>query len=75
MSSVFNYIGKILSDADGFPSSKRWISLVAFLMVIGSWVMDVFYGMTSTDYIFNALIFLIVGCLGITGAEKFAAKE
>ena len=69
------YIAQILSDKDGFPSSKRWIALVAFLMVIASWFMDVFYKMTSTDYIFDALVFLIVGCLGVTGIEKFAPKE
>ena len=72
---IKNYIAQILSDKNGSPSSKRWIALVAFLMVVTSWFMDVFYSMTSTEYIFNALIFLIVGCLGVTGIEKFAPKE
>lgn len=72
---MFNYIKQVLSDSNGYPSSKRWIALICFLMVMGSWVADLVYKTTSTEYIFNALIYLIVGCLGITGIEKFANNK
>lgn len=75
MRNIIDYMKRIMSDNQGEPSSKRWIALVAFIMVGVTWGFDLFEKMTSTEYIFNALVFLIVGCLGITGAEKFAPKE
>ena len=75
MISIKEYFVSIMKDSQGSPSSKRWIALIAFILVVVSWAMDVFYKMTSTEYIFNALVFLVVGCLGITGIEKFAPDQ
>ena len=74
MSKLFGYIHHILADSKGSPSSKRWIAMICFLMIIGSWSADLFYHLTSTEYIFDSLIYLVVGCLGITGIEKFASQ-
>lgn len=72
MKQILNYIKGILSDHNGNPSSKRWIAIIAFILIGISWGADLFYQLVSTEFIFNALMFLVVGCLGISGVEKFA---
>lgn len=72
MGNIKEYLKMIMCDSQGSPSSKRWIALITFILIVVSWALDVFWKMTSTEYIFNALVFLVVGCLGITGLEKFA---
>lgn len=75
MKKFWAYFNGILADHEGYPSSKRWIALITFIMICITWGADLFYKMTSTEYIFNALVFLIIGCLGISGVEKFAPKS
>lgn len=64
-------IVEIFKDIDGTISSKRVFVFLSILILISSWVLDVFWELTATDYIFDGFLYVVaVGILGIS-AEKF----
>ena len=71
---MWDYFKQVMQDADNRPSSKRWIALVCFLMVIATWAANLFYAKEIAEFIYNSLIYIVVGSLGITGVEKFAPR-
>lgn len=62
---------QIFQDIDGTLSSKRVFTLLAILILLASWVLDVFFQMTASEHIFDGFLYVVaVGILGIS-AEKF----
>jgi len=72
---AFSYVSKILQDYDGVPSSKRWVAFICLMMVVATWASNLYYGKTITEFIYDSLVYLIIGCLGISGVEKFVPKK
>jgi hypothetical protein len=65
----------MLSDGcNGTISSKRVITLLAFLMCAYAFVADI-HGYKITTSIFDSMIYLVIAGLGFTASEKFAKKE
>ena len=65
----------MLSDGiNGTVSSKRVITLLAFLLCGYAFVADI-YGYKVTPVLFESMIYLVIAGLGFTASEKFAKKE
>ena len=64
----------MLADGKGNPSSKRWIALVAMILVCVGYVANLFWDYTVEQFMFDAVMYIVIASLGITGAEKFAPK-
>ena len=66
----------MLKDSvDGSVSSKRVITLLAFLLCAVSFVGDQFYLHPADGKLFDSMIYLVIAGLGFTASEKFARKD
>jgi hypothetical protein len=65
----------MLSDGvNNSVSSKRVITLLAFLVCAFAMIADIF-GHKVTPALFESMIYIVVAGLGFTASEKFAKKE
>lgn len=65
----------MLSDGtNGSISSKRVITLLAFLVCVYGFIADV-HGYQITPSLFDSMVYLVIAGLGFTASEKFAKKE
>lgn len=70
-----NWLNSMLSDGiNGSVSSKRVITLLAFLICAFAMIADIF-GYKVTPALFESMIYIVVAGLGFTASEKFAKKE
>ena len=67
-------IKEMLSDG-GSLSSKRVIAFLAFLVIAVSYFIDQFTEFKITKDLFDSLMWIVIGGMGITGVEKFAPKK
>ena len=69
-------IKSMLSDSvDGSVSSKRVVTFLAFLLCAVGFVANMFWGFKIDEFIYNSMMYIVVGGLGFTGLEKFAPKK
>jgi len=71
---ILGQLKGMLAEADGKLSNKRVITLSSTVMLIVAFVANVFMNKHIDDNILNAIMFVIIGGMGITGMEKFAPK-
>ena len=71
---ILGQIKSMMSEGDGKLSNKRVITLLSTIMLVVAFVANVFMGKHVDDNILNAIMFVIIGGMGITGMEKFAPK-
>ena len=65
----------MLSDGiNGSVSSKRVITLLAFLLCAYGFIADI-HGYKMTAALFDSMVYLVIAGLGFTASEKFAKKE
>jgi len=55
-------------------SSKRVITLVAFLLCCIAFFANLFFGYKMDAFIYETMAYIVLGGFGITGLEKFAKK-
>lgn len=67
-------IKEMLSDG-GSLSSKRVIAFLTFLVIAVSYFVDQFTEFKITKDLFDSLMWIVIGGMGITGVEKFAPKK
>ena len=72
---IINYIKGMMADGKGNPSSKRWVAMIAMILVCVGYISNLYWGYTVNDTMLNAVMYIIIASLGITGAEKFAPKS
>ena len=73
--NLLDNIKSMLSDGvNGSVSSKRVISFLAFLLCAIGFVANMFWGFKIDEFIYNSMMYIVVGGLGFTGLEKFAPK-
>lgn len=70
--SLLNFFKNIISDVDGQPSSKRLVIFICTLAILITWAANLWYGLTTEEFIFNGLLYIIGIGLGVTTAEKFS---
>jgi hypothetical protein len=69
-----NWINSMLSDSDNAISSKRVITLLAFLMCAWAFVASV-VGYEVNEHLFDSMMYIVVAGLGFTASEKFTTKD
>ena len=69
-------MSSMLSDgSNGSVSSKRVITLLAFLMCSVAFMVDLFTQYETKQYLFDSMMYIVVAGLGFTASEKFAPKD
>ena len=74
MGNFLSYIKDMMSDG-GNPSTKRWVAVVSTLLIATGYIANLFWDYTIEEFIFNGVMYIVIGTLGITGVEKFAPKK
>lgn len=69
-----NLFMRVLSP-DSKVSSKRFITLVAFLMMVIGFLANLFFDFTVKEFMYEAMVWVVLGGLGFTASEKFAKKD
>jgi hypothetical protein len=70
-----SWLSSMLRDGtNGSVSSKRVITLLAFLACVYAFIADI-HGYKITPVLFESMIYLVIAGLGFTASEKFSKKE
>ena len=73
---MINFIVRMLSgEGESNPSSKRVITLLAFILLAVGFIAEVFYEKKLNSQTFDAIMYIVLGGLGFTASEKFINKE
>ncbi len=76
MRQVFKtFFTEIFQDSAGGFSSKRTVTFYALILVSIGFFANLFGGYKVDQFIFEAIMFIVVAGLGFTGAEKFAPQR
>jgi hypothetical protein len=74
MGGLLTYLKDMMSDG-GNPSTKRMVAVVSTLLIAIGYIANLFWDYTIEEFIFNGVMYIVIGTLGITGVEKFAPKK
>ena len=64
-------LSEMMKDSDDKLSSKRAIGVIAFILVISTWVANLFFNYTIQIGVFDGLIYIVGIALTTSVAEKF----
>ena len=68
------WIKEVLSDVDGFPSSKRVITFISlFVLIVLTYCNSVLH-LRIEQYMFEAFRDIVFFGIGLVGAEKFTNR-
>jgi hypothetical protein len=75
--TILSNLKGMLSDSSdsAMLSSKRVVSFLAFLCCAVSFFLDQFTSHKVSPILFDSMMWIVIGGLGITGIEKFAPKQ
>ena len=69
-------MSSMLQDGcNGSVSSKRVITLIAFILCSMAFVGDLFWDLSVKQGVFDGMMYIVIAGLGFTASEKFAQKE
>ena len=63
------------AEGETNPSSKRTIAFIAFLLLAIGFITDLVYGLKASQASIDTVMYIVIGGLGFTSAEKFIKKE
>jgi len=70
-----NFLTSMLSDGvDGTISSKRTVTILAFLMCSGGFVASI-CGYNVDSKLFDSMMYIVIAGLGFTASEKFTKRD
>ena len=75
MALLKKYISQVLQDTNGSYSSKRFVTLLCVILMILGFLMDLFTAYSVSQYMYEAIMYIVIAGLGFTGAEKFAPRN
>ena len=71
-----SFLESMLQDGcDVSVSSKRVITLLAFILCSMAFVGDLFWDLSVKAEVFDGMIYIVIAGLGFTASEKFARRE
>jgi len=71
-----NWLNSMLADGvNGSVSSRRVVTLIAFVVICVSYIADQFFGYPAKAVLFDSMMYIVIAGLGFTVTEKFAKKE
>jgi hypothetical protein len=75
MDKVLSYLhGMVADSADGSLSNKRVITLLCTILMIIGFIGNMFFGYQVDAHMFDSIMFVVIGGMGITGVEKFVPR-
>lgn len=73
---IIGSLKSMLSDGtNGSVSSKRVVTVLAFVLCSIGFISNLYWGYKIDQFIYNSMMFIVIGGLGFTGLEKFAPKQ
>lgn len=69
------FFSQIMQDNDGGFSSKRVVTFYALLLISIGFFANLFGGYKVEQFMFDAVMFIVIAGLGFSGAEKFAPNR
>jgi hypothetical protein len=70
-----NWYHSMLTDGtDDGISSKRVVTLLAFVLCAVAFVANLFWGFDVKDSIFEGMMYIAIAGLGFTASERFTKK-
>ena len=71
-----NFLTSMLKDGvNGNISSKRVVTLSAFLLCALAFVCELLYGLDVKQQTFDSMMYIVIAGLGFTASEKFTKKD
>jgi hypothetical protein len=65
----------LMGDVDGQKSSKRFITLVAFLMMCVAFLANTFMDIPLQEFVWDGMMYIVCAGLGFTTLEKFSRSN
>lgn len=69
------WIKSMLSDSTECVSSKRVITLLAFLLCGTAFVAELFWTYKVSKESFDSMMYIVIAGLGFTASEKFSSNK
>ncbi len=70
------WIRSMLADSvDNSISSKRTVTVVAFLLCAAGFIGDLVWDMKVDPNVYEAMMYIVVAGLGFTASEKFSKQK
>ena len=71
-----NWFRSIFTDGiDDGISSKRVVTILAFIMCSAGFIGDLFWDLDVKDTVFESMMYIVVAGLGFTASEKFSRSK
>jgi phosphotransferase system glucose/maltose/N-acetylglucosamine-specific IIC component len=70
-----SFIVSMMSDVDGQVSSKRFITIVAFLCLVLAFLCNVFAAIPLQEFVYDGMLYLVGSGLGFSTVEKFSRSS
>jgi hypothetical protein len=68
------YHSMLTDGTDDGISSKRVVTLLAFVLCAIAFVANLFWGFTIDKTLFEGMMYIAIAGLGVTASEKFTKK-
>jgi hypothetical protein len=62
-------------SSDGKISSKRMVTLLAFLMMAIGFTANLFWNFDIAENIYTSMEYIVLGGLGFTASEQFSTRK
>jgi len=71
-----NWLNSLLTDGtNGSVSSKRVITLLAFLLCATGFLTELYTGQKVSEHTLDSMMYIVIAGLGFTASEKFTKKD
>ena len=72
---IADFLHSLLGDGiDGSWSSKRVVTLLAFVLCAIAFLADVFWDKKISQGLYDGMMYIVIAGLGFTASEKFTSK-
>jgi hypothetical protein len=69
-------MNSLLADGiNGSVSSKRVVTLVAFLLCALAFVANLFWKLEVAQFMYESMMYIVLGGLTVTASEKFSSQK
>ena len=65
-------IKEIFTGVNGVLSSKRVVTLICVVLMTLGFVLDLFLDLSVPQFMYEAIMYVVIAGVGFTGAEQFA---
>lgn len=69
------FLLSLLGDVDGQKSSKRFITLISFLMMCIAFISNIFMDIPLQEFVWDGMMYIVAAGLGFTTLEKFSRNR